>query len=78
MLREASEEAQRVREEAELEASRRRTDAAADAETELTMAKQQGREMVKEARAYRERVLVGARPPPRPRPRADRATGPRP
>ena len=58
LLREAGEEAQRVREEAELEASRRRADATADAEAELTMAKQQGREMVEEARAYRERVLA--------------------
>ena len=57
LLREAGEESQRVREEAELEASRKRTDALADAEAELTMAKQQGREMVEEARAYRERVL---------------------
>ena len=57
LLREAADEAQRVREDAELEASRRRTDAAADAEAELAMAKQQGREMVEEARAYRERVL---------------------
>ena len=45
------------REEAEIEATRRRTDAAADAEAEVAMAKQQGREMVEEARAYRERVL---------------------
>ncbi len=57
MLLEASDEATRMREEAEIEASRRRTDAAADAEAELSMAKQQGREMVTEARAYRERVL---------------------
>jgi DivIVA domain-containing protein len=57
MLSEASDEAARMREEAEIEASRRRTDAAADAEAELSMAKQQGREMVNEARAYRERVL---------------------
>ena len=57
LLREAADEAQRQREEADLEASRRRTDAAADAEAELAMAKQQGREMVEEARAYRERVL---------------------
>ncbi len=57
LLREAGEESQRVREEAELEASRRRADATADAESELTMAKQQGREMVEEARSYRERVL---------------------
>jgi DivIVA domain-containing protein len=57
LLNEASEEAARMREEAEIEASRRRSDAAADAEAELSMAKQQGREMVNEARAYRERVL---------------------
>ena len=57
MLLEASDEATRMREEAEIESSRRRTDAAADAEAELSMAKQQGREMVTEARAYRERVL---------------------
>ena len=57
MLLEASDEATRMREEAEIESSRRRTDAAADAEAELSMAKQQGREMVNEARAYRERVL---------------------
>jgi len=57
MLTEASDEAARLREEAEVEASRRRSDAGADAEAELSMAKQQGREMVNEARAYRERVL---------------------
>ncbi len=57
MLAEAADEATRVREEADVEASRRRADAASDAEAELSMAKQQGREMVNEARAYRERVL---------------------
>jgi|GEM_PF-153566 len=57
LLREATDEAQRLREEAEVESSRRRNDAAADAEAELQMAKQQGRDMVNEARAYRERVL---------------------
>jgi DivIVA domain-containing protein len=57
LLREAHDEAQRVREEAEVEAARRRRDAAADSESELQMAKQQGRDMVNEARAYRERVL---------------------
>ncbi|HTH06202.1 MAG TPA: hypothetical protein VL916_10040, partial [Ilumatobacteraceae bacterium] len=57
LLREATDEAQRLREEAELESARRRQDASADAEAELQMAKQQGREMVNEARAYRERVL---------------------
>jgi DivIVA domain-containing protein len=57
MLSEAAVEAGRMREEAEIEASRRRADAASDAEAEVSMAKQQGREMVNEARAYRERVL---------------------
>jgi len=57
VLREATDEAQRLREEAEIESSRRRQDASSDAESELQMAKQQGREMVNEARAYRERVL---------------------
>jgi len=57
VLREATDEAQRVREEAEIEAARRRQDASSDAEAELQMAKQQGRDMVNEARAYRERVL---------------------
>ncbi len=57
LLRESSEEAQRQREEADLEAARRRSDAAADAEAEMAMARQQGREMVEEARSYRERVL---------------------
>jgi DivIVA domain-containing protein len=57
IVREATDEAQRVREEAEIEAARHRQDSASDAEAELEMAKQQGREMVNEARAYRERVL---------------------
>jgi DivIVA domain-containing protein len=57
ILREASDEAQRVREQAEIDASRTRTDAASDADAEVSLAKQQGREMVNEARAYRERVL---------------------
>ncbi len=57
LLREATDEAQRLREEAEVEAARRRQDANSDAESELQMAKQQGRDMVNEARAYRERVL---------------------
>ncbi|MGH9271373.1 MAG: DivIVA domain-containing protein, partial [Ilumatobacteraceae bacterium] len=57
LLRESSEEAQRQREEADLDAARRRSDAAADAESHLITAKQQGREMVEEARGYRERVL---------------------
>ena len=57
LLREATDEAQRLREEAEIESARRRQDAGSDAEAELQMAKQQGRDMVNEARAYRERVL---------------------
>ena len=58
LLRDATEDAARIREEAELEAARRRQDAASDAEAEILMAKQQGRDMVEEARAYRERVLA--------------------
>jgi DivIVA domain-containing protein len=57
LLRESREDAQHLREEAETEASRRRREAEQDAEADLEMAKQQGREMVEEARAYRERVL---------------------
>src|SRR5262245_8270386 len=57
LLREAREDAQHLREDAENEASRRRREAEQDAEADLEMAKQQGREMVEEARAYRERVL---------------------
>jgi len=58
LVRDATDEALRIREEAELEAARRRQDAAADAEAEIELAKQQGRDMVNEARAYRERVLA--------------------
>lgn len=58
LVREASEDAARLREEADLEAARRRADATSDAEAEIEMAKQQGREMVTEAREYRERVLA--------------------
>lgn len=57
-LREASAEASRVRQEAELEVARRLEDAAADAEAEVELAKQQGRDMVEEAREYREKVLA--------------------
>jgi DivIVA domain-containing protein len=57
LLREAREDVQHLREEAESEATRRRREAEQDAEADLEMAKQQGREMVEEARAYRERVL---------------------
>ena len=58
ILREAHDEANRVRQDAEVEAARKRHDAGADAEAEVALAKQQGREMVNEARAYRERVLA--------------------
>ncbi len=58
LVKEASADAMRLREEAELEAVRRREDAAADAEAEVEMAKQQGRDMVNEAREYREKVLA--------------------
>ena len=57
LLREAREDAQHLRDETDSEVTRRRRDAEQDAEAELEMAKQQGREMVEEARAYRERVL---------------------
>ncbi len=57
LVKEAASDAARLREEAELEAVRRREDAASDAEAEIELAKQQGREMVNEARDYREKVL---------------------
>lgn len=57
LVREASSDATRIRQEAETEASRQRMDAAVDAEAEIDLAKQQGREMVVEAREYREKVL---------------------
>lgn len=58
IVREASREAARMLEESTLEASRRRTDVSSEAEQELELAKQQGREIVAEVRAYRERVLA--------------------
>jgi len=58
IVREASREAARVLEEATTEASRRRTDVTTEAEQEIELAKDQGREMVAEVRAYRERVLA--------------------
>ena len=57
LVREANADAIRVREDADIETSRRRSDAASDVEAELELAKQQGREMVSEAREYREKVL---------------------
>ena len=58
IVRDASREATRLLEEATLEASRRRSDVSGEAEQELELAKQQGREMIAEVRAYRERVLA--------------------
>ena len=57
LVREASSDAARIRQEAEMESSRQRNDAVADVEAEIELAKQQGREMVIEAREYREKVL---------------------
>ena len=57
IVREATADAARIRNDAEIEVSRQRADAIADAEAEIELAKQQGREMVAEARAYREKVL---------------------
>jgi cell division septum initiation protein DivIVA len=58
LVADATDEVARMRHDAELEVARRRADATSDAEAELALAKQQGREMVNEARAYRERVLA--------------------
>jgi DivIVA domain-containing protein len=58
LIREASHEASRLIDEAQLEAARRRSDLAGEVEAEIELAKQQGREMVAEVRAYREKVLA--------------------
>lgn len=58
ILNDANDEVNRLRQESEVEAARKRHDATSDAEAEVALAKQQGREMVNEARAYRERVLA--------------------
>jgi len=58
IVRDASREATRLMEEATIEASRRRSDVTGEAEQEIELAKQQGREMIAEVRAYRERVLT--------------------
>ena len=57
LVKDAAEDSARIREAANIEAARIREDAAHDAEAEIEMAKQQGRDMVNEARAYREKVL---------------------
>jgi DivIVA domain-containing protein len=58
VVRDATREAARLLEESNIEASRRRSDVSGEAEQELEVAKQQGREMIAEVRAYRERVLT--------------------
>ena len=58
ILHDANDEVNRLRQDSEVEVARKRHDAASDAEAEVALAKQQGREMVNEARAYRERVLA--------------------
>lgn len=57
MVKEAAQDANRIRESAEDDARRIREEAAGDVEAEIELAKQQGREMVNEAREYREKVL---------------------
>ena len=57
LVKDAAEDAVRIRESAVLEAARIRQDSGSDAESEIEMAKQQGRDMVNEAREYREKVL---------------------
>lgn len=57
LVKDAAEDAARIREAAQIEAARINEDAVRDAEQEIEMAKQQGRDMVNEARAYREKVL---------------------
>ena len=57
LVKDAAEDAARIRESAVIEAARIREDSAQDAESEIDMAKQQGRDMVNEAREYREKVL---------------------
>jgi DivIVA domain-containing protein len=57
LLREAQDDAARVREEAALDVARQRDDAAAIAAAEIEAAKEEGRSMVLEARAVRERML---------------------
>lgn len=58
MVSAAAVEAERLRHEAELEVARRRDELTRQIDAELEAAKEQGRSMVDEARAYRERVLA--------------------
>jgi DivIVA domain-containing protein len=58
LIREASTQAAVVRQEAELEAARLRADASLQAQVDVDRAREQGREMVEEAQAYRERWMA--------------------
>ena len=57
MVKDAAQDAARIREQAGLDAQSIRDDSQSDANSEIELAKQQGRDMVEEARAYREKVL---------------------
>jgi len=58
LVRDATLEVARMHEEADIEVARRRSDALEDSESEIELAKQQGREMVNEAREYSEKKLA--------------------
>mgnify|MGYP003342144179 CR=1 FL=1 len=58
LVKDAADDATRIRESALLEAQRIHSDAQSDANAEVEMAKQQGRDMVNEAREYREKVVA--------------------
>ena len=58
LVREATSEVARLREEAEIEIERLLSDALDDSESEIELAKQQGREMINEAREYKEKMLT--------------------
>ncbi len=58
LVKEAAEDAARIREAAHLEAVRIREDAVHDADAAVEESKRQGRDMVVEAREYREKVLA--------------------
>ena len=58
LLREAQDTAAKVRELADLEASRQRQDATRESEAEIDASRQAGRQMVEEARDYREKVVA--------------------
>jgi DivIVA domain-containing protein len=58
LIREASTQAAAMRHEAELDVAKMRADASAQAQAEVDQAREQGREMVAEAQAYRERLMT--------------------